>query len=547
MGLTKADNIKAWLEESVDTEYLKSRYRLAQKAFDPAGDAVDLPTSDSANIFPDFPELRAVYREKGVTNMIEQAQLVTMARLLRAVPEPEFPDVDEYVNAVRKGVWSARVKGYGTNTDGFVQLQKGWLDGTGLGMGYVQIGLKTGKEGFRRATFKHVPIFQMIYDGYVRSFCDARMACSMTYVPMRDAIAMFGLKKAMEHEHSLVVPGDSGQVRKVVRVFEYYDLGYGDGDPTMAYILGDITNEPFKIRENPFNCLPFGYYEHFLPTGMPKPKGLIDLLVNDQDGINEVERSVRSESRRPGFDIVSEDLLDEEGLAQIKAGKHGAIVPTTRPLEQGDVLFQRITGAEVSQTAFAYLQMLKDSFRANAGVSEMEQGQDVEGADTLGEVQLVDQRSKTQGNWVAFQTARYFQRIVDVWVKVVALGDDEPTQIDVMGTNVEVNNGDPRMALSEWFSEPSDVVVSEEELLKGDVEKERANKIARLREMAEGVQAGAYDPITYFEEKAKALGYDPKKWLIMYQQEGSMMAPPMQVPGQVPGQEQQAQQPQRAI
>ena len=99
--------------------------------------------------------------------------------------------------------------------------------------------------------------------------------------------------------------------------------------------------------------------------------------------------------------------------------------------------------------------------------------------------------------------------------------------IDVMGINVEVNNGDPRMALTEWFSEPSDVIVSTEEILKGDTERERQNKIARLNALLPELQAGIIDPVKYTEEKLKALGYDPKKFMAMYQQEAAMMQPGM--------------------
>jgi hypothetical protein len=104
--------------------------------------------------------------------------------------------------------------------------------------------------------------------------------------------------------------------------------------------------------------------------------------------------------------------------------------------------------------------------------------------------------------------------------------------IDVMGINVEVNNGDPRMALTEWFSEPSDVIVSTEEILKGDTERERQNKIARLNALLPELQAGIIDPVKYTEEKLKALGYDPKKFMAMYQQEAAMMQPGQQQPGQ---------------
>jgi hypothetical protein len=528
MALTSKERITEWLRESVDESYYRGRYKLMQKLVDPvssdAGDAV------SAHEFPIYPLLKPVAKEKGVTNMALQALNVTRARVLGSVPEPHFSDVDEFTNSVRQGVWKARVKWNGTNTDGFTQIQAAWTDGWALGSGFVETGLTTDREGYRKGGFMYVPLHRMIWDGYVRSFCDAQMACSVVHLKVADARNRFG-KKVDDYVHTEIDPNGK-TVRNIVRLFKYYDLGDGQSEPTMAYILGDICNEPFDVKPNIHNRLPFGYYEHELDPGAGRPTGVMDAIFPDIETVNDAERSVRAEVRRPGFNIVASDLLDEEKLADVIAGMSNVTVPTERPLQQGEVPYVQVPAGEVSNTTLIYLQNAKDSFRANAGVSELEQGQDVEGADTLGEVQLVDQRSKTQGNWTVFQTARFFQRVVDAWSSVVLLGDDCPALIDVMGINVEVNNGDPRMALTEWFSEPSDVIVSTEEILKGDTERERQNKIARLNALLPELQAGIIDPVKYTEEKLKALGYDPKKFMAMYQQEAAMMQPGQQQPGQ---------------
>jgi hypothetical protein len=528
MALTSKERITEWLRESVDESYYRGRYKLMQKLVDPV--ASDFLEPEGGHEFPIYSDLSTVYRERGVTNMAMQALTVTCARVLGAVPEPEFPDVDEFTNSVRQGVWKARIKWMGKDTDGFTQLQSAWRDGWSLGMGFVELGLTTDDKGYRKASMTHVPLMRMIWDIYARSFCDARMACSVVHLKVADARARFG-KKVDAYIHTETNAGQKQQ-RQIVRLFKYYDLGDGQSEPTMAYILGDICNEPFDIKKNPYERLPFGYYEHALNPGKNRADGVMDAIFSDMETINDVERSLRSETRRVGFDIVASDYLDEEQLGNVIAGKPGMVVPTERPLQQGESPYERVPAGEISQTTFAYWQNAKDSFRANAGVSELEQGQDVEGADTLGEVQLVDQRSKTQGNWTVFQTARFFQRVVDAWSSVVLLGDDCPALIDVMGINVEVNNGDPRMALTEWFSEPSDVIVSTEEILKGDTERERQNKIARLNALLPELQAGIIDPVKYTEEKLKALGYDPKKFMAMYQQEAAMMQPGQQQPGQ---------------
>jgi hypothetical protein len=514
---TSAENIKSWLCQSVDKDYYETRFSLMQKAFDPARCFPWAGGTGSGHRFPDFPDLKAQYKEIGTEPWILEVQLDLLAEVMRSTPEPEFPDVDEFTGQVRQAFWKKRNKGYGrTKTDGLTQMEKAWLDGHGLGIGFVQWGIKTNpKNGYRYVCPKHVPMLQMIWDRNARSFCEARMACAMSYMPYDQAKALF---KGRAEDHKVELrETNTDEPLQVVRVFEYYDLGYEGGEPTSAIILGDITNEAFQIDENAFECLPFAYYEHILTPGFRRPIGAIDILVAGQEGLHQIERSTNAEVKRPGFDLMSPDILNDEDIARVESGEHGVVVRTERPLEPGEAAYQRVAAGEVSQTTLAVYQMRKESFMAKAGISNLDRGQDIEGADTLGEVQLADSRSGKKKNRTIFQTALFFQRNVEVFMQVAKLADDEPVMLDVGGENLPFNDpSDPVSLIAGWLEEDSDVVISEESLTKGDLAAERMEKIQRVSIFD---MDPLVDPIWRTEEKLKAAGFDPKKAMAMNQME----------------------------
>lgn len=512
---TKAEDIKLWLEQSVDKKYMETRFSLMQKAYDPGNNFKW--AGPSGRSFPDYPDLVAEMKEVGAEPWVLEVQLDLLSEVMRSSPEPEFTDVDEYTGQVRQSFWEKRNKGYGrSKTDGLTQMEKAWLDGHGLGMGFVQWGLKTNpKTGGRYVAPCHIPILHMIWDGYTRSFCEARMACAMKYLPLHDAESIFGAKTVRDHVSELRENSDCS--RPVVRVFEYFDLGRGKSDPTTAIILGDISNDPISIDENLFEILPFAYYEHVLIPGYRRAAGSIDYLIAGQEGLNQVERNMNAEIQRPGFDLMSPDLLTPEDIERVEKGEPGAVVRTERPLEAGEAAYQRVPAGEVSQTTLAVYQMRKEAFMAKAGISNLDRGQDIEGADTLGEVQLADSRSSKKKSRTVFQTALFFQRNVEVFCQVARLGDTDPISLDVMGSSVLFNDPqNPQMAISEWLKDDSDIVVSEEALTKGDAAQERLEKIQRISIFDADPLV---DPVWRTEEKLKAAGFDPKKAMIQNQME----------------------------
>mgnify|MGYP006951263912 CR=1 FL=1 len=105
----------------------------------------------------------------------------------------------------------------------------------------------------------------------------------MKYVPVDKAEAKYGAI-ANDYVVEMRDPTTSARIT-ATRVFEYYDIGYGTGEPTMATILGDVTEKPLTVDENSFECIPVAHYEHLLRPGMRRASGRIEMLINQQEAI----------------------------------------------------------------------------------------------------------------------------------------------------------------------------------------------------------------------------------------------------------------------
>lgn len=531
---TTAEQIKDRLIKGFDRQYYESLDTQTRKTFGDACDNNSGLVTTSGQLFPDFRDIRLDIQENGVSQRILNTQFITLSRIMRANPEPEFSQVDKWTGEVRKQFFLERSRGTGyADGDWMAQHVSTFLDGDGLGTGVTQIGLKTNpKTGKQRVHLRNVPIKQVMWDRNERGIGRARWVCILNYVPLDIAAAMYGNKLMEERRMQMHDSGSSSPI-ECVRIFEYYDLGFGKGTPTMAVIPGDIDQTPISVDDNPWGCLPIAHYEHLLRPGMRNATGRISILLADEEALNDAERRARYESKRHGFDIAS-DVLNPDDLERINSGEAAVIVRQDQPLPAGYELFTRVPGGESSNTLQAELERLDRNFIRNSGVTDLEMGGDVQGAETLGEVQLVDARSKTQGNWTVFQTAKYFERVVEKVMKIAALGDEDPTVLDIFGSNIPINTGEQGSAIAEWLMEPSNIIVSEESLMKTDAVRETQQKLQTLEPLAPLVQAGIVDPMWYAEQTIKAAGYDPKEALAQQQ---PMQQDPNAVPGAQPQQQ----------
>jgi hypothetical protein len=529
MPTTSAENILKRLEEANDTGYYESIFKWAQSLH--ANNLGGGPSEQGT--FKSWPDLMPKVVEVGVSTPILTALLLTRSKVLKTLPIPEFPQVSKRAGEIRKAVWERRAHGCGYGGDGHLlgQIRDGFMDGAPYGAGFVQFGPKTNpKTGYQYTHGTHVPLLQMMWERTERSPARSRWFCAMKYLPMDIAEDKFGFKKAHDNVFTLHSQNTEKGV-EVVRVFEYWDLGWGiKGDPTIAYILGDIYEKPISVEENWAETLPFAFMEmHCLPNKR-RPMGMVPALMQSQEALRQMQRKFMENADRRGFDMVNADRVNPEDMERVNAGESGVKVRVEgNAMDKGEP-FWRVPGGEIAQSDLTTYQELKEEFRSLAGVSELEQGSSVSGADTLGEVELVDQRTRSQSSAVITETAHFARRCVEKFAEMACKIDNDPLMVDALGTNLPLNAGLPDVpdedgemldpsSVKVWFKEPSTVTLGEEALFKGDtqVEQQQRQQIlasyANLAGALPVLMAAGVDPTKYMEEVFKAGGDDPKEWL----------------------------------
>lgn len=540
MALTSAENIKKRLAEANDTSYYDNKWEEAKGML--SSKASGSFTGDYT--FRHYPDIQTRLKEIGSSSKILNAVILMRAQVMRSIVEPEFPQLDKRSGEVRKQFWLTRAKGTGyADGDWLTHLAAAFLDAMPLGSGYVKFGARTNPEtGYQCTDMMHVPILQFLFDRGEKTLARARYAADAVNLPRDIAEDRFG-KKAIETFIMDSRDGGAESTYETVRVIEYWDTGYGvKGDPTRAVILGDITNDPIEIDDNYLKCLPYAHMDYLRVNNMRRATGLCSLMSANQEAINQQERKYRANAKRKGFDIVDQNELDPSDMERVNAGEDGVAVRYTgaQSLDKRPP-FVRVPGGEVSQSDEFWYQLLIEDFRAISGISELEMGSAVQGAETLGEAQLVDQRSRKRAGLMLAQTALFLQRVIEKFVWVSEIIDNDPVTLDIFGTNIPLNvPGNDASSISLWLQEKSSVLIGEEALIKGDKGQEQQQRGATLAGYAPLVQSGLIDPVWWAEEIIKNGGDDPKEAMPQPAQsaqgQGMPQQPGMpQAPGQMPG------------
>jgi hypothetical protein len=403
-------------------------------------------------------------------------------------------------------------------------MAQAFLDGDGVGTGFVQIGLWTNpKTGFQRVQLKHVPVVNVLWDRHAKTPSQARWVAFVQHLPTDIAEKLYG--SDVLRDNIMTLSEDEAFAKlDVVRIVEYYDLGWGDGPPTMAIIPGGLLKEPLMIQENTFGCLPFAHYEHIIPPGCNRPIGRIMLQMQIQEEMNRLERKMSRVSRRSHADIVDVEQVDAKDLEQYRRGDADVLKAKTAPLNNRKP-FERIPAPEVSQTDLARYQQLEGQLNEGASVTEQDRGQATTERRTATEIGILDQKSQQQASWSKRQAAKFYVRAVE---KVMYIGqqfDRDPVEVDVFQANVLLNDPSiPESYLEHFLAEPSQVLIDEGALEFQDTQQKQSIRLAQLDSIAELVQMGIIDAIWYAEQKLTAIGEkDP---------DSAIRQPAMGMPGQ---------------
>lgn len=456
-----------------------------------------------------LPEIRPKDFKIGQSRRIMNTAFLSMAASSSVQPAPEFPDVPKHIGEVRKQFMLQRA----TMQDWDAQDRRVYVDSDGTGYGAAQVYMRDGLDGAQMVDIRHIPAWDVWWNRFDREPQNARWVALAHYVDPDGAEAVYGPKilKYVTTNPS-EEQGKYALAAETIRLIEYYDLGVGKNDATYMVFPDSPEEEPLVRMENYAGCIPVAFQTHFTPAGFPRPIGRIFAQTPTQEGLNEVESYIRAVMKKPPLDLYNQEILDSDDLKVYTSGKDNASPVAYSGPPDGPPPLTRIPGADVQVSVMNWRDGLLRSSTEESGVTNFMRGNLEDQTRTLGENQLLDQRSKGPEIFSRNQHAKYHRRKFELVAKMAALFDRSPLTVDVFGRNVEINGDDPRSFIANFLDEPSRIVVGEDALEAKDMRAEHALRTQMLSNLIPLLQAGLVDPGKYVEEMLKAMGEEPAEW-----------------------------------
>lgn len=512
--LTSKENIQKRLLEGFDREYHDSLYRQIQYAFGEPWRQGAVSGTGTNFVFPDYENFTVKYQEIGRSKRIFQSAFVTLSGTMMLAPEPEFTKVPKLVAEIRKQIFLSRFQGENADYAPWQdEFDKAYLDGTQVGVGFLHWYLKTNaKSGEQTVCCCHVPAVNVIWDRHENSPDRARWMVFVKSLPVDVAELRFGKKAVAGHISRQSSPNSTGF--DVVRVFEYFDMGYGGGSPTMAVILGDISGEPIEIKKNVFGCIPESHYTH-IQLPLSRPIGMVPLQMPAQEMLNQIDRALRRTVRQVGFDIYDPAQVEEEDMRRVESGQQTRVRAKGTRVQGQPEPVTRIQGGEASQTLLTVRALADRELNAMGSVTDSDRNILAENNRTATEQQLLARANETQKGWPKRQLLRFLITSVEKFVLLAKQYDRDPLDVDVFDNNVLANNPDePGTWLSSVFHEKAGIVIDTQALEEKDVYQERMEKQSTLSALWPLVQSGVISVQKFAEEALKNAGYqEVQDWM----------------------------------
>lgn len=510
--LTKPDKATSRLIESIDPSYYESlssqiRYAIGEPW------RVGNSSSGSATTLPYYDPPRLYLRKVGRSMKILSNAMVELSTVMDRDPEPKWTQVHNSISEARAQVFLSRWREFSWKSE----FERAYLEMSLLGLGILEWGIDIDPEsGLQYAACRHSPLVQTLKDAHEPDPGKWRYVGFVKYMAPEDALALYGAKAKKKIESS-VVKIDSDGYREAVRVIEYWDRGYGPGDPSHMVFIGDVGGEVIVDPEpNPFgNMLPFSYGENVLFPGFKHHCGRIIMQMAEQEARNKIEQAMFKTAQDHGMDVVNTERIDKEEFEKAYREGRTRLYAKSSPPNMAEPAVERIPARELSSTALQMIQDLDKQLNAMSGVTDLERGSLTQQDRTLGEIQLLDARSQSSRARIIRQTMLFYVRSINAWARIAAKYDEYPARVDVFGSNMVFNDvDDPRSALKYLFEEPSEVVISSSSLSKQDDDMKRQVRLQRLL-LLRG------DPLVnqqkLLEEILETIGEDPAEFIAQAQ------------------------------
>jgi hypothetical protein len=523
--LLSEQEIKDLLQEANDIDRYDSLYRQLRKAFgEPDGDGNmgryrDGYNSDSgagSSRFPSYEDISLSWQVIGQSRRILTNQTIALSRIRSQTVVPDFPQVDRYTNEIRKQFYMNRASDHTPGGGWDTEFDLAFLEGDSLGASFCQISMdRNPMTGKLFTSLRHVSALQVLIDPHERNYDRARWVCFCHHVPALDAIAMYGAEVKAGIQTAKETGGRGKKRLNYVRIFQFFSRPFAGREATYAVLLDDIGGTMLERKRNAYQTLPMAHYTSHVLSQMRHPLGRIPLQMPLEAKILEYERLLDAAIKVAPFTILDVSNIEDQDVQDLIAGKFKPYVRLKSGLDRqldSKAAVQSIPGAQVNPLLSDRMSILEQQLTAQSGVNDFDRGTTLGGRGTATEAQILDQRSSTQGLWPVKQIGKFYGRVADCVSRMARDFDDDALEIDLFGTNITLNDpAQPMLSASEFFKEPSKIVIDEDAISSGDQTRKQAQRDALLASLESLVSIGLVDPVWYAEQKLTNLGFDPSE------------------------------------
>ncbi len=465
---------------------------------------------------PTYDDVRISSLRVGESMRILNTGYITMSRTMGKDPDPSFPHNDRTTAEIKRQFFLRADDRPGVDEGEWADVYPfAFSEGDQFGVGCVQIGLTKQKGTGRRAvTLQHVPLLQCLWDRFARNPAASRWAAVVHYMAPEDVKRLYG-GKALDGNVRQWNDGFDDQIYDVVRVIEYWDTGFGGGEPTYAVFVGNLTgvgNKPVVHVRNVFEIIPLAFMTNYIVPGMKRPIGRVHMQQASQELINQIERRmIDIVSRGGSIDLIDEEAIDPSDWQLMLNGDKTARLRVTKQLQQNP--WTRIPAQEIEEGMLTLYSLMERQYQADSGLSEMDRGALSGVRRSATEIATMDTRLSLNQAWPQRQAAKFLRRVIERVLHVASVADEVPVDVYVNGALITLNlPGEPMSDVSNWLSQPSPVLISPESLTGEEDQQKMQRRLAFLTNMAGlGLVGSTIDPVWFTEEYLKAGGKDEAK------------------------------------
>lgn len=527
--LTKPDEIHQRLGDAWDSNYYNHLYRCSQFAvgYPPTNFLAYGSPSSNPGAWPHFPDIypyqQVIGRSLGVLN----TAMIALARNMANDPVPQLIGIEKQVATLIQEFVKVRAKGTGLNdAEWSTHHARTYMDGDLLGIGFTQIGARTLPDGSQYVSARNVPSQLVVRDRNVRTFGESRYLAFIHYLAPEDAVACFG-EDILQYEQTYTQY--TGNQLEQVRIFEYWDTGYGSGEPSMCYIAGDIT-DPAQTEEkgykvlipttmeskegvmpNPYGRLPAAHFELFGMPGLRFPIGRVYKTMNTQEAINQIEARMQADIKGGGAQTLYDpNQIDEQDALKLLQGMSNLNIKINNNLP-GIPALERIQATAMDGKLIDWLKICQEVFNADTATSDVDRSSFSGTRRTATENTLVAERTDQAGDWEKNQVAHYYRRFYELVLCVAEVADTSPVIVSIDNVAVKVNEADS-FSIGELLSEkPYTVLLTPDDLTVTDKIADQQLKQAQLQTLIPFVQLGTIDPQKLSDEFVNNAGFEPSE------------------------------------